>query len=219
MSHFKENMNELAGRYYGTEEFVDYKADVEAPLPMIYQSGYLTIKDWDMDTDSYLLDFPNDEVRRGFVALLASNYFKTGESTDAWIIQVVKTMKAGDCNALEKLLTSFLASIPYSQRRKDDEREKERYFQYTFYLILRMISCFTVFVEKEQSEGRVDCVVETPQYVYIFEFKRDGDALSALQQIEDKGYAREYLSDSRKIYQIGCNFSSETGTVDGWKVK
>lgn len=219
MSHFKENMNELVGRYYGTEEFVDYKADVEAPLPMIYQSGYLTIKDWDMDTDSYLLDFPNDEVRRGFVALLASNYFKTGESTDAWIIQVVKTMKAGDCNALEKLLTSFLASIPYSQRRKDDEREKERYFQYTFYLILRMISCFTVFVEKEQSEGRVDCVVETPQYVYIFEFKRDGDVLSALQQIEDKGYAREYLSDSRKIYQIGCNFSSETGTVDGWKVK
>lgn len=211
MSHFKENMNELLGRYYGTEEFVDYKADVEAPLPMIYQSGYLTIKDWDMDTDSYLLDFPNDEVRRGFVALLASNYFNTGESTDAWIIQVVKTMKAGDCNALEKLLTSFLASIPYSQRRKDDEREKERYFQYTFYLILRMISCFTVFVEKEQSEGRVDCVVETPQYVYIFEFKRDGDALSALQQIEDKGYA--------KIYQIGCNFSSETGTVDGWKVK
>ena len=188
-------MNELVGRYYGTEEFIEYKADVEAPLPMIYQSGYLTIKDWNMDTDSYLLDFPNDEVRRGIVALLASNYFKTGESTDAWIIQVVKTMKAGDCNALEKLLTSFLASIPYSQRRKDDEREKE------------------------QSEGRVDCVVETPQYVYIFEFKRDGDALSALQQIEDKGYAREYLSDSRKIYQIGCNFSSETGIVDGWKVK
>lgn len=71
MSHFKENMNELVGRYYGTEEFIDYKADVEAPLPMIYPSGYLTIKDWDMDTDSYLLDFPNDEVRRGFDALLA----------------------------------------------------------------------------------------------------------------------------------------------------
>ena len=73
MSHFKENLNELVGRYYGTEEFIDYKANVEAPLPMIYQSGYLTIKDWDMDTNSYLLDFPNDEVRRGFVSLLASN--------------------------------------------------------------------------------------------------------------------------------------------------
>lgn len=219
MSHFKDNMNELAGRYYGTEEFIDYKANVEAPLPMIYQSGYLTIKDWDMDTDSYLLDFPNDEVRRGFVSLLAASYFKTSESTDAWVLQVVKAMKAGDCDALEKLITSFLSSIPYSQRRKDDEREKERYFQYTFYLILRMVSCFTVFIEKEQSEGRVDCVIETPLYVYIFEFKRDGDALDALQQIEDRGYAREYLADKRKIYQIGCNFSSKTGTINGWEVK
>ena len=65
-------------------------------------------------------------------------------------------------------MTSFFASIPYNQRRKDDEREKERYFQYTFYLVLRMISCFTVFIEKQQSEGRVDCVVETPNYIYIF---------------------------------------------------
>ena len=112
-----------------------------------------------------------------------------------------------------------MASIPYSQRRKDGEQEKERYFQYTFYLILRMVSCFTVFIEKEQSEGRVDCIVETPLYVYIFEFKRDGDAQAALQQIEDKGYAREYAADSRKVYQIGCNFSSATGTVEGWKVR
>ena len=218
MSHFKENLNELVGRYYGTEEFIDYKANVEVPLPMIYQSGYLTIKDWDMDTNSYLLDFPNDEVRRGFVSLLASNYFKSSESTDAWVLQVVKAMKAGDCDAMKNLFTSFLASIPYSQRRKKEEREKERYFKYTFYLILRIISCFTVFVEKEQSEGRVDCVVETPKYVYIFEFKRDGDALAALQQISAKGYAREYLSDGRTVFQIGCNFSSETGTIDGWEL-
>ena len=219
LSHFKENINELIGRYYGTEEFIDYKANVEAPLPMIYQSGYLTIKDWDIDTNSYLLDFPNDEVKRGFVCLLASNYFKSNDSPDAWVLQFVRAMKAGDCDALEKLLTSFLASIPYSQRRKDGEREKERYFQYTFYLILRMVSCFTVFIEKEQSEGRVDCIVETPQYVYIFEFKRDGDAQAALLQIEDKGYAREYAADGRKVYQIGCNFSSATGTVEGWKVR
>ena len=116
-------------------------------------------------------------------------------------------------------MTSFFASIPYSQRRKDDEREKERYFQYTFYLVLRMISCFTVFIEKQQSEGRVDCVVETQNYIYIFEFKRDGSAEEALKQIENMGYAREYAADGRKIYQIGCNFSSKTGTIDGWKMK
>lgn len=102
-------------------------------------------------------------------------------------------------------------------RRKDDERERERYFQYTFYLILRLISIYTVYVEKVQSHGRVDCVIETPQYVYIFEFKLDGTAEEALQQIEDKGYAREYASDMRRLYKIGASFSSETGTVEDWK--
>ena len=219
LSHCKDNMNELTGRYYPREAFVDYRADVEAPLPMIYQSGYLTIKDWNMDMDSYLLDFPNDEVKRGFVTMLATSYLQIRESPTPVILQVVDAMKVGHCDTLATLLMSFFASIPYSQRRKDDEREKERYFQYTFYLVLRMISCFTVFVEKAQSGGRVDCVVETPKYVYIFEFKRDGSAEAALQQIEDRGYAKEYASDGRTIYQIGCNFSSETGTIDGWKVK
>lgn len=102
-------------------------------------------------------------------------------------------------------------------RRKDDERERERYFQYTFYLILRLISIYTVYVEKVQSHGRVDCVIETPQYVYIFEFKLNGTAEEALQQIEDKGYAREYASDTRTLHKIGASFSSETGTIEDWK--
>ena len=82
-----------------------------------------------------------------------------------------------------------------------------------------MISCFTVFIEKEQSEGRVDCIVEMPKFVYIFEFKRDGSALDAIYEIERMGYAKEYAADDRTIYQIGCNFSSKTGTIDGWEVK
>ena len=212
-------MNELTGKYYPTSSFVDYRADVEAPLPMIYQSGYLTIKDWNMNMNSYLLDFPNDEVRNGFLTMLATSYLRPKEPTDAFVLQVVNALEHGDCAKLEILLTSFFASIPYSQRRKDDEREKERYFQYTFYLILRMISCFTVFIEKEQSEGRVDCVVETRKFIYIFEFKRDGSADIALDQIEKMGYAREYQTDGRHIFLIGCNFSSKTGTIDGWKVK
>ena len=103
-------------------------------------------------------------------------------------------------------------------RRKENEREKERYFHYTFYLILRLMSVYTVYTEKQQSEGRVDCIVETGDYVYIFEFKLDGTADEALRQIEEKGYARPYLNDSRKLYCIGVSFSSETGTVDDWKV-
>ena len=103
-------------------------------------------------------------------------------------------------------------------RRKETERERERYFHYTFYLLMRMVSCYTVYTEKQQSERRVDCIVETPNYIYIFEFKLDGTADEALQQIEDKGYARPYEADSRKLFKIGTVFSSETGTISEFKI-
>ena len=217
LAHFKENMNELTGKYYRTEEFIDYKADVEQPLPMIYQSGYLTIKDYNMRRNTFLLDFPNNEVKNGFLTAIATSYLQPKKRVEGWIFDVLDALEGGDTERLCMLFTSFLSSIPYTMRRKDDEVERERYFQYTFYLILRLISVYTVYVEKVQSQGRVDCVLETPQYVYIFEFKLDGTADDALRQIEEKGYAREYASDARKLYKIGASFSSETGTIGEWK--
>ena len=217
LAHFKENMNELTGKYYRTEEFIDYKADVEQPLPMIYQSGYLTIKDYDMRRNTFLLDFPNNEVKNGFLTAIATSYLQPKKRVEGWIFDMLDALEAGELDTLRTLFTSFLSSIPYTMRRKDDERERERYFQYTFYLILRLISVYTVYVEKLQSHGRVDCVIETPQYVYIFEFKLDGTADEALRQIEEKGYAREYASDTRPLYKIGASFSSETGTIGEWK--
>ena len=217
LAHFKENMNELTGKYYRTEEFIDYKADVEQPLPMIYQSGYLTIKDYDMRRNRFLLDFPNNEVKDGFLTALATSYLRPKKRVEGWVDDVVDALEAGRPDTLCTLFTSFLSSIPYTMRRKEDEPERERYFQYTFYLILRMLSVYTVYIEKQQSQGRVDCVLETPQYVYIFEFKLDGTADEALQQIEEKGYAREYEADSRRLYRIGASFSSDTGTIGEWK--
>lgn len=217
LAHFKENMNELTGRYYSPEEFIDYKADVEQPLPMIYQSGYLTIKDYNMRRNTFLLDFPNNEVKNGFLTAIATSYLQPKKRVEGWIFDVLDALEGGETDRLCSLFTSFLSSIPYTMRRKDDERERERYFQYTFYLILRLISVYTVYVEKQQSHGRVDCVLETPQYVYIFEFKLDGTAEEALRQIEEKGYAGEYASDTRTLYKIGASFSSETGTIGEWK--
>ena len=217
MNHFNEGIDKLTGKYYSLDEFVNYKADTEYPLPMIYQSGYLTIKDYDRDIDMFLLDFPNNEVKSGFLTMVAANYFQNNESADSWTKRTVVALKRGETEKFRTLLTSFLASIPYTARRKENEREKERYFQYTFYLLLRLMSVYTVHLEMEQSEGRVDCVVETPKYVYIFEFKLDGTAAQALRQIQEKGYARPYLSDSRQVHLIGVNFSSATGTVDGWE--
>ena len=217
LAHTNENMNEITGKYYSAEEFIDYKANVEQPLPMIYQSGYLTIKDFDIEDNTFLLEYPNKEVKRGFLTMIASSYFNIGE-TPSWIRSAVSNLKKGNIEDFRIGLTSFLASIPCTMRRKENERERERYFHYTFYLIMRLIGVYTVYTEKVQSHGRVDCIVETPEYIYIFEFKLDGSVDDAMRQIEEKGYAREYESDNRKLYKIGAVFSSDTGTIEEWKM-
>ena len=217
LQDYHEHLNDLTGKYYDESEFVDYRADSERPLPMIYQSGYLTIKDYDREMESYLLDFPNDEVKKGFVTMTANSYLATREDTGSWVRSAVIALKRGELEQFRTLLTSFLASIPYTARRKEDETEKERYFSYTLYLIFRIASCYITYVEKEQSYGRLDCCVETANHVYIFEFKLDGSAEAALQQIDDRWYATEFAASGKTIHKIGVNISSETGTVDGWK--
>ena len=165
----------------------------------------------------FLLDYPNNEVKDGFLSLVAANYFNTKESVDAWTREAAFQLEDGKLEEFRSGLTTFLAGIPYTMRRKENERERERYFHYTFYLIMRLISVYTVYTEKVQSQGRVDCIVETRDFVYIFEFKLDGKADEALRQIEEKGYTKEYETDKRRIYRIGAVFSSETGTIADWK--
>lgn len=148
LNHTRENLDELTGRFYGPEEFIDYKADVEKPLPMIYQSGYLTIKDYNMRHNTFLLDFPNNEVKNVFLTMVASDYLKPKTSMNNWTQDAVDALQEGDTDKFRRLLTSFLSDIPYSMRRKKNEREKERYFHYTFYLLMRLISVYTVYTEK-----------------------------------------------------------------------
>ena len=214
-----ENINELAGKEYPAAEFVDYKATRQKPLPMLYQSGYLTIKGYDPTFDVYRLDFPNEEVRSGMVALLASDYFSDENYSNSWLIDVTRALRSGDLEKFRLQLTSFLANISYRFQRKQDARECERHFQYTFYLILQLLGKYNTYVEKETSQGRIDCVLECPDYVYIFEFKLNSTAEVALKQIDEKGYAQPYAADKRKIYHVGISFSSETGTVNDFAYK
>ena len=199
--------------------FIGYKADREMPLPMIFQSGYLTIKEVDTRFGTYLLDFPNREVREGMVTLLANNYLQPKDDTSSWVINMVTALETGDLDLVHRLFTSFLAETPYSMRPKKDEKDRELYFHYTFYLLMRLISCYTVYTEKQLSEGRADCIVETPKHVYIFEFKLDGSAAEALEQIHDRGYAHAYEADPRTKHIIGASFSSKTGAIEEWKVE
>ena len=108
LNHFHENLNDLTGKYYKMSQFTDYKADVERPLPMIYQSGYLTIKDYKKSINAFLLDFPNDEVRSGFLSLVTNNYLKPKDDVESWIISAAESLVEGK---LEESQNKFACQI------------------------------------------------------------------------------------------------------------
>ena len=221
LAHSNEDIQGIIARSYEAQEFVDYRATVEAPVPMIYQSGYLTIKGYNREDEEYKLDFPNHEVASGFLAILASGYFHTPTEPNSWANKLKKALHHGKPEDFRNLLDDFLASIPYSVRESNGEKSHERQFQYTVYLIMRLIGSTrnTVYHEKATSKGRADCVIETPRYVYVFEYKLDRPAAEAMAQIGDRGYAGPYAHDGRPVYAIACSFSSETGTISDWMVK
>ena len=211
------NMQKLTSRGYESQYFVDYRADAEEPLAMLYQSGYLTIKSYDEHYGEYTLDYPNVEVSKGFVTLMANSYLKKDESEAAyWIVNLDRMLRRGDLEEVRDAFTAFLASIPYEANKDERAKDFETHFQYTFYIIFRLLSCYTTLLEKQNSKGRADIIIESDKDIYIFEFKLDGSAAAALQQIEDKQYALPYLQDKRKLHKIGVNISSVTRTVDEW---
>ena len=216
---FGDKLNELIGSYYAQSQFEDYRADTQQPLPMIYQSGYLTIKEYDSSMRTFKLDFPNDEVKNGFVTMVANSYLGGREDTGSVVRNLIVSLKRRDLDAFRSCFDTFLASIPYDVRRKSNERECERDFTYTLYLIFRIASCYTTYIEKRQSYGRLDCAIVTDDSAFVFEFKLDGTAAEAIAQINEMGYADEFLSPNRKVYKIGISISSETGRVAEWLVE
>ena len=213
------NMQKLTSRGYESQYFVDYRADAEEPLAMLYQSGYLTIKSYDRRYGEYMLDYPNVEVRKGFGTLMANSYLKKDESETAyWIVNLDRMLRRGDLEEVRDAFTAFLASIPYEANKDERAKDFETHFQYTFYIIFRLLSCYTTLLEKQNSKGRADIIIESDDDIYIFEFKLDGSAEEALQQIEEKQYALPYLGDKRTLHKIGVNISSSTRTVAEWLV-
>ena len=214
----KTDIKDIVSKSYAKKYFMDYKADAEDPLAMIYQSGYLTVKGYDRDDFTYTLDFPNNEVRNGFIDMLANDYFHHNGDTLSCVLSINKMLKQCRLDDLYDTLTGFFASIPYNANYQERAWSYESHYHYTFYLIFRLLSCYTVLTEKANSRGRADIIVETADYVYIFEFKLDGTAAEALKQIDDKGYAEPYAADSRKLFKVGVGFSSEKRNIAEWVV-
>ena len=212
------NMQRLLSRWHEEDYFVNYRADAEDPLAMLYQAGYLTIKDYTREDKTYLLDYPNDEVRRGMATLIANGYFTAKEEDlSPWMISVNRMLREGRTEDAREAFTSFLASIPFTANKDERALDFESHYQYTFYLIFRMLCCCTTAIEKCNSKGRADIILEYARHIYVIEFKLDGTAAEALEQIDRQQYALPYLGDPRQLHKIGVSISSRSRTVEEWE--
>lgn len=192
-------------------------------LPLLYQAGYLTIKDYDRDSGFYKLQIPNKEVRSGFAdgllpfySGLRSSDVQTGCAYKMWA-----ALRDGDVDRSLRELKAFLAGVPYVEGFKGKLAEaatKEGFYEYTFYLILSMLNVY-VLTQVKCSTGRVDMTVFAYDTIYLFEFKVKSTATKAIQQIEDRGYADRYATDPRKLVKVGVNFDIDTWSIEDWKIK
>ena len=179
------------------------------PLPLLYQSGYLTIRSYDSRFDTYTLGFPNREVEQGFIKYLLPFYSpKVTDRNRFSIKQFTLDVQGGRAEAFMQRLEDFFATGDYEVVGK-----AEKYFQNTLYVFFRLLG-FYVDVVRHTANGRMDTVIQTPEYIYILELKIDRTAAEALQQIEDKGYARPFEGDRRTLFKIGVNFSTATKLID-----
>ena len=185
-----------------------------SPIPVIYQSGYLTIKGFDNRFGIYRLGFPNREVEEGFVKYLLPFYTNIDVIESPFQIrQFVDEVEQGDYDAFFRRLQSFFADTPYEL-----VRDLELHYQNVLFIVFKLIG-FYVKAEYHTSQGRIDLVLQTDHFIYVMEFKLEGTAEEALQQINDKHYAQAFAADKRQIFKIGINFSNETRNIEKWIVE
>ena len=186
----------------------------EDPIPVIFQSGYLTIKGYDKEFGLYRLGFPNKEVEEGFMKFLIPFYTHFNKVEAPFEIQrFVKELRAGDIDAFFKRLRSFFADTPYEL-----VSELELHYQNVLFILYKLLG-FYVKAERHTSDGRIDLVLQTDKFIYIIEFKLDGTAEEALQQINEKRYALPFEQDARRLFKIGVNFSNTTRNIEKWLVE
>lgn len=199
--------------YASEDEITDYRPDNPDIVPLLYQSGYLTLKEYDERYESFSLAYPNEEVKYGFTQSLTPVYLNRDKPLD--VRNFCRDIDMANTDSLRDRFTALFANLPYPTKPSDSVLERD--FQNVVYLVFLLLGQF-VKVEQHSAKGRADCIVETEEYVYIFEFKRDGTVEDALSQIDSQGYAKPYEADSRKLIKIGAVFSSEERTLSDWLV-
>ena len=204
----------------GESALKDYRPENPDPIPLFYQSGYLTIKDFNLRQRSYKLGFPNYEVKYGFLESLAPSYLNVEDKPAPVKIDILDdAVEAGDTEGMKNWFTALFAILPYPTGNKEIiEATTEQNFQNVIFMALTMMGKYAR-TEVHSANGRADCILETDEYIYIFEFKRDVPALQAIAQINEQGYATPYAADKRKLFKIGINFNSKERNISEWIVE
>ena len=186
----------------------------ENPIPVIYQSGYLTIKGYNEEYETYRLGFPNKEVKSGFIRSLLPSYLPVNKSEAVFAISnFVHDVRRGDPESFMARLQALFADNNFRIAGK-----MEKYFHNALYLVFTMMG-FNAEVEKATSQGCIDAVVKTTGYIYVIECKLDKGAQAALDQINERGYATPFAIDPRKLYKIGVSFSSATRGISEYVIE
>ena len=195
---------------------------MSSALPLLYQSGYLTIKDYDRESDIYTLSIPNQEVRIGYADGLLPVYtgLVGGEVQAGFALKFWRALKQTDVDLAMREMQAYMAAIPYVEgfkKKLAEAANAEGFYEYTMYLIFSMLNVY-VRTQVKCAGGRVDMVVTMPDTIYVFELKVNGTAQEALAQIDDNSYAIPYQTDARKIVKVGVKFNPTSRVPESWVV-
>jgi hypothetical protein len=221
MRHFHTDITSLDALEVPASAFDQPTENMKNALPLLYQSGYLTIKDYNSEGDLYLLSIPNQEVRVGYVNGLLPTYTGLDEADVqvGFAYKFWQALKEDDMDLAMHHMQSYLAGIPYIEGFKKKLAEaatKEGFYEYTFYLIFSMLNVY-VRTQVKVAGGRIDMVILMPDTIYVMELKAGDTARHALDQINDRGYAKPYLSDGRKVVEVGVSFDADKFTIGEWE--
>lgn len=206
------DLRQLDGMEVSAAMLTDYRMDFKNPIPVIYQSGYLTIKGYDADLNYYILGYPNAEVKYGWLNFIAPFYTPVSSlETPFYIGKFTRELRDGDVEAFMTRLRAFFAGVPYELND-----QTERHYQVIFYLVFKLLGQF-IETEVRSAFGRADAVVKTTDRIYVFEFKLNGSLDEALSQIDDKGYLIPYTADGRQLVKVGASFDPATRNIGEWK--
>lgn len=208
------NIEELSDYVASEDQLNSIHVDDIDPIPVLYQSGYLTVADYDNRFDLFTLNYPNEEVKAGFINFLLPFYSRVKEKqAQAIISKFVTSIETGKADDFMRQLQSLMAGIPY-----DIIKETENHYQNVMYIITKLMGLY-VQAEYRTSNGRIDLLIGTSEYVYIIELKFEGSAEEALAQINEKQYSLPFAVENRKIVKIGANVSKETRGIANWIIE